>query len=183
MRSALDVRLNCTVPDNYMRRLRSREFGDAVARSREILPGAESEFRQALAIYDKSLPADHQYRASALMHFARLLVDRGKPDEALALSDQSLEIWNATSPASSPYAAQAHAIHAYALAHSVGRAKRPKNSTPHCRMLVKTRGADDPFVRRAQNWLKAALPTRQAATTAHCATAGASGAHPPRKIL
>ena len=81
------------------------------------LRGAESEFRQALAIYDKSLPANHQYRASALAHFARLLVDRGKPDEALAMSDQSLEIWNATSAASSPYTAQAHAIHAYALAH------------------------------------------------------------------
>jgi hypothetical protein len=29
---------------------------------------AESSFRQALAIYDKSLPANHQYRASLLMH-------------------------------------------------------------------------------------------------------------------
>ena len=44
------------------------------------LAGAESEFRQALAVYDKALPADHQYRASALMYFARVLVDRGKAD-------------------------------------------------------------------------------------------------------
>ena len=66
------------------------------------LAAAESEFRQALAIYDKSLPANHQYRASALMHFARLLVDRGKPDEALAMSGQSIEIWTATSPACEP---------------------------------------------------------------------------------
>ena len=42
------------------------------------LAEAESEFRQALAIYDKSLPANHPYRAAALMHLARLLVDRGK---------------------------------------------------------------------------------------------------------
>ena len=97
------------------------------------MAAAESEFRQALAIYDKSLPANHQYRASALMHFARLLVDRGKPDEALAMSDQSIKIWTATSPAASPSTAQAHAIHAYALAH-LGKPPKPRmNSTAPCR--------------------------------------------------
>jgi len=97
------------------------------------LPAAENEFRQALAVYDKSLPADHQYRASALMHFARLLVDRGKPDEALAKSNESLDIWNATSTPSSPYTAQAHAIHATHWRIWASRAKRLKNSTPLCR--------------------------------------------------
>ena len=63
---------------------------------------AENEFRQALAIYDKSLPANHQYRASLLMHFARLLVDRNKSGEALAKSEESFKIWTATSPASNP---------------------------------------------------------------------------------
>ena len=38
--------------------------------------------KQALAIYDKSLSPNHQYRASLLMNFARLLVDRGNPAEA-----------------------------------------------------------------------------------------------------
>jgi tetratricopeptide (TPR) repeat protein len=98
------------------------------------LAAAESEFRQALAIYDQITAANHQYRASALMHFGRLLVDRGKPDEALAMSDQSIKIWTATSPSASPSTAQAHAIHAYALAYiSAGRAKRRMNSTAPCR--------------------------------------------------
>ena len=122
------------------------------------LAAAESEFRQALAIYDKSLPANHQYRASALMHFARLLVDRGKPDEALAMSDQSIKIWTATSPAASPSTAQAHAIHAYALAH-LGRPREAADELDGALpVLVKARGADDPVVRRAQIWLKGVRP-------------------------
>ena len=122
------------------------------------LAAAESEFRQALAIYDKSLPANHQYRASALMHFARLLVDRGKPDEALAMSDQSIEIWTATSPPASPSTAQAHAIHAYALAHLGKPHEAADELDGALPVLLKARGADDPVVRRAQNWLKGVRP-------------------------
>jgi eukaryotic-like serine/threonine-protein kinase len=122
------------------------------------LSAAESEFRQALAIYDKSLPANHQYRASALMHFARLLVDLGKPDEALAMSAQSIEIWTATSPPASPSTAQAHAIHAYALAH-LGKSHEAADELDGALpVLLKARGADDPVVRRAQDWLKGVRP-------------------------
>src|ERR1700722_11653200 len=122
------------------------------------LQGAESEFRQALAIYDKSLSANHQWRASLLMHFARLLVDRGKPGEALALSDESIQIWNATSSPASLPAAQAHAIHAYALAH-LGRPREAADELDGAiPKLLKARGPDDPAVRRAQAWLKAARP-------------------------
>jgi tetratricopeptide (TPR) repeat protein len=132
------------------------------------LAEAESEFRQALAVYDKSLPTNHQYRASALMHFARLLVDRGKPDEALGLSDQALEIWNATSSASGPRTAQAHAIHAYALAHLGKPSEAATELDAALPVLLKARGVDDPVVRRAQDWLKAARPERlQTASTAH----------------
>jgi tetratricopeptide (TPR) repeat protein len=131
------------------------------------LSGAETEFRQALAIYDKSWPDDHQYRAAALMQFARLLVDRGKPDEALALSDQSIKIWIATSSPSSTPTAQAHAIHAYALSH-LGR---PREAAAELEaalpILIKSQGADDPSVRRAQAWLKATRPKApQTASTA-----------------
>ncbi len=55
------------------------------------LKEAETEYRQALAVYDRSLPPDHEYRASAEMYLARLLVDEGKPAEALPLSAQSFE--------------------------------------------------------------------------------------------
>jgi tetratricopeptide (TPR) repeat protein len=131
------------------------------------LPESETEFRQALAVYDKSLPTNHQYRAAALMHFACLLVDRGKSAEALDMSDQSLKIWTATSPASSPRIAQAHAIHAYALAHGKPReaAQELDAALP---VLVKAWGVDDPVVRRAQNWLKEVRPEPlQTASTAH----------------
>ena len=78
------------------------------------------------------------------MHFARLLVDRGKPDEALALSDQSLKIWIATSSPSSPPTAQAHAIHAYALAH-LGRPREAAEELEAAMpVLIKSKGADDP---------------------------------------
>jgi eukaryotic-like serine/threonine-protein kinase len=122
------------------------------------LSAAESEFRQALAIYDKSLPANHQYRASALMHFARLLVDLGKPDEALAMSAQSIEIWTATSPPASPSTAQAHAIHAYALAHLGKPHEAADELDGALPVLLRARGADDPVVRRAQNWLRGVRP-------------------------
>jgi len=40
--------------------------------------------------------------AALLMHFARLLVDRGKAEEALAMSDQSLKNLDFTSPERNP---------------------------------------------------------------------------------
>jgi eukaryotic-like serine/threonine-protein kinase len=132
------------------------------------LTEAEGEFRQALAIYDKSLPTNHQWRAALLMHFARVLVDRGKLDEALAMSDQSLKIWNATSAASSPSTAQAHAIHAYALAHLGKPREAAEELDAALPVLLKARGVDDPVVRRAQDWLKAVRPEPpQTASTAH----------------
>jgi tetratricopeptide (TPR) repeat protein len=133
------------------------------------LAASESEFRQALAIYDKSLPENHQYRAALLMHFARLLVDRNKFAEALAKSDESIKIWTATSPASNPQTALAHAIHAYALEHlgkSKAAADELNSAVP---VLVKARGPDDAVVRRAQSWLKAVDPN--AAQTASTSVA------------
>jgi tetratricopeptide (TPR) repeat protein len=131
------------------------------------LAEAETQFRQALGIYDKSLPANHQNRAAALMQFARLLVDRGKSGEALALSEQSLRIWTATSPASSPSTAQAHAIHAYALAHLSRSTEAADELAGAVPVLLNARGPDDLTVRRAQNWLKAVRSEPlQAASTA-----------------
>ncbi len=123
------------------------------------LAGSELEFRQALAIYDKSLPPNHSYRASLLMHFARLLVDRGKPEQALAMSEQSLKIWTVASGEASPRTAQAHAIHAYALEHLNRNREAADELDASVPVLIKARAADDPVVRRAQLWQKAAHPT------------------------
>jgi serine/threonine protein kinase/Tfp pilus assembly protein PilF len=166
LRSALDIQLKLYGPNNYNVAY-ARVSLAILLHDQGNLPGAEAEFRQALAEYDKSLPANHQYRASALMHFARLLVDRGKSAEALAMSEQSLNIWNATSVPSSPYTAQAHAIHAYALEH-LGRSREAAEElNAALPLLLRARGPDDPVVRRAQNWLKAARPkSPQTASTA-----------------
>ena len=122
------------------------------------LAEAESEYRQALAIYDKSLPVNHQWRAAALMQLARLLVDRGHAQEALALSEQSLAIWIATSPASSPSTAQAHSVHAYALAHLGQSSAAQRELAAAVPILVSARGAEDPAARRARRWLDELAP-------------------------
>jgi hypothetical protein len=83
------------------------------------------------------------------------------------LSEQSVIIWTATSPPLSPTTAQAHAIHAYALAHLGKPREAAEELDTALPVLIKARGADDPVVRRAQNWLKGARPEPlQAATTA-----------------
>jgi len=125
-----------------------------VAQNMGDLSQAENEYRQALAIYDKSPPPDHQDRAAAMMHLARLLVDRGKAEEALELSDRSLKIWAATSAASGPASAQAHAIHGYALSRlgrSIEAADELASAVP---VLSNARASDEPAARRAQDWLK-----------------------------
>jgi serine/threonine protein kinase len=166
LRNALDVQLKLSGPDNYNVAY-ARVSLAMLLHDQGTLGAAESEFRTALAVYEKSLPANHQYRAALLMHFARLLVDRGKFAEALAMSEQSLNIWNATSPALSQYTAQAHAIHAYALAHLGKPREAAEELDAALPVLLKARGADDPVVRRAQNWLKAVRPTPlQTASTA-----------------
>ncbi len=139
---------------------------------------AESQFRQALAIYDKSLPASHPYRAAALMHLARLLVDLGRAQEALPLSEQSVAIWSADFPASHPPAAQARAIHAYALSRLGRRREAADELATAVPILLAARGPDDPSVRRAEDWWAsvrgpASPPTASAASAlARLARAG-----------
>jgi len=167
LRNALEVILSMYGPDNY-RVGYARVSLAMLLHDKGDLQGAENEFRQALVNYDKSLPADHQFRASLLMHLARLLVDRGKPSEALDLSEQSLKIWTATSSGSSPRTAEAHAVHAYALAHLGKTREAAEELDIAVPVLVKARSSDDPVVRRAQRWQKEvrAEPI-QTANTAH----------------
>jgi len=157
LRGALAARLSLYSPDHFMVGY-CRVSLAILLHDKGDLAGSESEFRQALAIYDKSLPDNHQYRAALLMHFARLLVDRNKAAEALVESAESVRIWTATSPASNPQTALAHAIHAYALEH-LGKSKAAAEELDAAvPVLVKARGTDDAVVRRAQNWLKTADP-------------------------
>ena len=155
LRQALATKLVLYGPDHY--RVGYAHVSLALLlHDKGDLAGSETEFRQALAVYDKSLPANHQYRASLLMHFARLLVDRGKADQALPLSEQSIKIWTASSGEASPRTAQAHAIHAYVLEHLKRIREAADELDAAVPVLARTRAADDPVLRRAQLWLKAA---------------------------
>jgi eukaryotic-like serine/threonine-protein kinase len=165
LRQALAAKLSLYGPDHY-------KVGYAhvslalLLHDKGDLAGSESEFRQALAVYDKSLPANHTYRASLLMHFARLLVDRGKSEQALPLSEQSIKIWTESSGESSSRTAQAHAIHAYVLEHLHRTREAADELDAAVPVLAKARAADDPVLLRAQLWLKAAHPgTVQTAST------------------
>ena len=178
LRDAVATRVSLYGPDNYnvgyarvSLAILLHDKGDFV--------NSESEFRQALAIYDNSLPANHQYRASLLMHFARLLVDRNKSSEALAKSEESIKIWTATSPATNPQTALAHAIHAYALEHLGKLPQAAAELDAAVPVLVKARGPDDAAVRRAQSWQKIADPhaVQTASTRVDRAQPVDNGAH------
>ena len=157
LRDAVAIRLSLFGPDNYNVGY-ARVSLAMLLHDKGDLAASENEFRQALAIYDKSLPANHQYRAALLMHFARLLVDRNKSTEALAKSAESIEIWTATSLATSPQTALAHAIHAYALEHLGKMRQAATELAAAVPVLLKARGPDDAAVRRAQTWQKIADP-------------------------
>jgi serine/threonine protein kinase/Tfp pilus assembly protein PilF len=172
LRDAVSTRVSLYGPDNYNVGY-ARVSLAILLHDKGDLASSESEFRQALAIYDKSLPENHQYRASLLMHFARLLVDRNKAAEALAKSEESIKIWSATSPASNPQTALAHAIHAYALERLGKLPQAAAEFDSAVPVLLKARGPDDAAVRRAQNWQKVADPNALQAASASVA------AHPP----
>lgn len=155
LRSALDTRLSLNGPDHFMVGYYRVSLA-ILLHDKGDLAAAEGEFRQALAIYDKTLPANHQYRAALLMHFARLLVDRDKSAEALTKSGESVKIWTATSPPTSPQTALAHAIHAYALEHLGEMPQAAEELNAAVPVLVKARGPDDAAVRRALAWQKIA---------------------------
>jgi serine/threonine protein kinase len=155
LRDAVAIRLSLFGMDNY-----NVGYGRVslamLLHDKGELVASENEFRQALAIYDKSLPVNHQYRAALLMYFARLLVDRNKSAEALTKSEESIKIWIATSPATNPQTALAHAIHAYALERLGKMPQAAEELGAAVPVLVKARGPDDAAVRRAQSWQKIA---------------------------
>jgi serine/threonine protein kinase len=157
LRDAVSTRVSLYGPDHYNVGY-ARVSLAILLHDKGDLSGSENEFLQALAIYDRSLPANHQYRAALLMHFARLLVDRSKSSEALAKSDEAIKIWTATSSPSSPQIALAHAIHAYALEHLGKLPQAAEELNAAVPVLVKARGTDDAVVRRAQAWQKIADP-------------------------
>lgn len=170
LRGALDSRLLLFGPKHFMFGY-SRVSLAILLHDKGDLAGSESQFRQALEIYDKALPANHNYRAALLTHFARLLVDRNEAVEALAKSEQSIKIWTAASSPSSPQLALAHAVHAYALEHLGKLQQAGDELVTAVPILIKARGTEDAVARRAQAWQKIAdlnaIQTVSASVTVH----------------
>jgi len=81
LRSALDVYSSYTAPTNLQRRLRPRELAVACCTTMGNLQRRTTNSAQRW-LYTTNNTRYSPYRASALMHFAVLLVDRGQPDEA-----------------------------------------------------------------------------------------------------
>jgi len=59
---------------------------------------AEPLFRDALAIYDRTLPEDHPYKATALVSFAHRLINEGRVAEARPMLLRGKQICEATLP-------------------------------------------------------------------------------------
>ena len=122
----------------------------------EHLAELAGRYRQQRAV----VPIEHHGVAAhhvELVDLACAIVRRdllgigGKPTEALAMSEQSLNLLGES--ASNSLKAQAHAFHAYALEHlgkSQDAARELEEALP---VLIKARGIDDPSVQRVQMWL------------------------------
>jgi len=80
--SVLDTNIRIHSPDNYNVGNARANLGLLLHDEGESLREAEAEFRQALAIYDKTLPAKHPWRATLLMHVRAPAGGPRRTDEA-----------------------------------------------------------------------------------------------------
>jgi tetratricopeptide (TPR) repeat protein len=79
------------------------------------LDEAETQFRAALATYDKSLPVTHPFRAAALSGTGRVLIDENRISDALPLLRKAVALVDTTDLADSPMRAIARSSLASAL--------------------------------------------------------------------
>jgi serine/threonine protein kinase len=103
---------------------------------------AETEARTALEIYNTSLPADHQYVASAEHQLGEIMLDTGRPADAEALLMAAVNRWQRTG---APQARIARS--ASALGEALSRLNRPKEAEKYLsesyQQLVDSQGAKD----------------------------------------
>ncbi|MEQ1581248.1 MAG: tetratricopeptide repeat protein [Steroidobacteraceae bacterium] len=103
---------------------------------------AEKEARTALDIYNTSLPADHQYVASAEHQLGEIMLETGRPADAEALLTAAVNRWQRTG---APQARIARS--ASALGEALYRLNRPKEAEKYLsesyQQLVDSQGAKD----------------------------------------
>jgi serine/threonine protein kinase len=103
---------------------------------------AEKEARTALDIYNTSLPADHQYVASAEHQLGEIMLETGRPADAEALLTAAVNRWQRTG---APQARIARS--ASALGEALSRLNRPKEAEKYLsesyQQLVASQGTKD----------------------------------------
>lgn len=120
--------------------------------------GAIDELRTARRIFEATLPADHQYLASALTGLGRVLATTGRGAEATPLLERALAIWKAQLPATHPQILVTRAALARAQAGTAQAADALvvlKEVEP---LLVRAYGPEHVDSRRVHAWLSELAP-------------------------
>ena len=123
---------------------------------------AEAELKAALDIYAQTLPENHQYIGAASLALGRALIALDRPGEAMRWLHSAEQIASLQYSKQSPALASIFAAQGGAL---VGL-NRLAEAEPKLRdaypLLVKVRGADDPYATQVRDWITA-LYERQGA--------------------
>ncbi len=115
---------------------------------------AIDEFRNARQIFEATLPADHQYLASALTGLGRVLATTGRGAEATPLLERALAIWKAQLPPTHPQILVTRAALARVAAGS-GQAAEARAVLKEIEpLLLSAYGPDHIDTRRVQGWLR-----------------------------
>jgi tetratricopeptide (TPR) repeat protein len=147
----------------FGREITSREILEqslAHMRSELSAPGrkeyveAEKHYREALALYDRALPADSNSLASAqLTMLGRHYLDLGQPQEAEATLKLALERWSADDGPGTVWYAQARAILGRTLAVQRKFAEAEPALIETYPLLVQA-GLDELFAASVRGWIE-----------------------------
>jgi len=117
------------------------------------LEEAEKFYREALEIFDATLPPTHQYVASALTGLARIFADRGDEFRVAAFVDRAVSILRKELPADHWRLANAQAAMGLCLLTQKKYADAERILLSSYGTLEKQRGVIDPDTRRVRGWL------------------------------
>ena len=126
---------------------------DLSAPGRKEYVDAERHYREALAMYDKTLPPDRGFSPAALTIVGRQQLDLGQPHEAEATLELALKLWSTDYGRSSVWYAQARAISGRALAMQRRFAEAETALIESYPLLVRARPGDQ-LTASARDWIE-----------------------------
>lgn len=94
-REAIEINLNARGPNNYMTGYLQTNLAQILARQGKYAE-AEKNLRDALDLYARTLPADHQYVASSEYVLGEVLLATGRLPDAEAMLTASMNRWKRT---------------------------------------------------------------------------------------